>query len=339
MVRDSVTHLRGRGPAGLPRRRALLRRLRQRPGVRRSRCCASAAEAGADVAVLCDTNGGRLPDEVADVVHAVRAATCARLGHPLPQRRRLRGGQLAGRRRRRRHPRAGHAQRLRRAHRQRRHPHGRRQPRAQAGPSGAARGPAAGGDPGRARGVRARQRAAVQPAAVRRGVGVRAQGRPARQRGPGRPDALPARGAGARSATTCGCWSPTWPAGPSIELKGRELGYDLSGNDELLGRVTAKVKDLESRGYTFEAADASFELLLRAEVEGGRPDFFEVESWRVIVDAHADRRRRQRRDRRRGDRQAAGRRRAAGGGRARATARSTRSTTRCAARSRTPTRS
>ncbi|MGH2690191.1 MAG: citramalate synthase, partial [Actinomycetota bacterium] len=29
-----------------------------------------AAEAGADVVVLCDTNGGRLPDEVADVVHA-----------------------------------------------------------------------------------------------------------------------------------------------------------------------------------------------------------------------------------------------------------------------------
>ena len=39
-----------------------------------------AVEAGADVAVLCDTNGGRLPDEVADVVHAVREATCARLG-------------------------------------------------------------------------------------------------------------------------------------------------------------------------------------------------------------------------------------------------------------------
>ena len=30
--------------------------------------------------MLCDTNGGRLPDEVADVVHAVREATSARLG-------------------------------------------------------------------------------------------------------------------------------------------------------------------------------------------------------------------------------------------------------------------
>ena len=38
----------------------------------------------------------------------------------------------------------------------------------------------------------------------------------------------------------------------------------------------------------FEAADASFELLLREEVDGHRPDLFEVESWRVIVDAHGD---------------------------------------------------
>ncbi|GAA2159515.1 citramalate synthase [Pedococcus bigeumensis] len=71
----------------------------------------------------------------------------------------------------------------------------------------------------------------------------------------------------------------------SIELKGRELGYDLSGDNDLLTRVLAKVKELELRGYTFDAADASFELLLRREVEGGGYDFFEVESWRVITDA------------------------------------------------------
>ena len=71
----------------------------------------------------------------------------------------------------------------------------------------------------------------------------------------------------------------------SIELKGRELGYDLSGDPELLARVLATVKELELRGYTFDAADASFELLLRREVEGATHDFFEVESWRVITDA------------------------------------------------------
>lgn len=70
----------------------------------------------------------------------------------------------------------------------------------------------------------------------------------------------------------------------SIELKGRELGFDLSGDRELVTRITDRVKVLESRGFTFEAADASFELLLIEEVEGHRPSYFEVESWRVITE-------------------------------------------------------
>ncbi len=72
----------------------------------------------------------------------------------------------------------------------------------------------------------------------------------------------------------------------SVELKGKELGYDLAGQDGLLARVTDRVKALEARGYTFDAADASFELLLREEVEGKRVSFFDVESWRVITDSH-----------------------------------------------------
>jgi 2-isopropylmalate synthase len=75
----------------------------------------------------------------------------------------------------------------------------------------------------------------------------------------------------------------------SIELKGRELGFDLSptstGDRELLTRVTDRVKALEAAGYTFEAADASFELLLREEVDGARPAYFDVESWRVLTES------------------------------------------------------
>ena len=74
----------------------------------------------------------------------------------------------------------------------------------------------------------------------------------------------------------------------SVELKGRELGYDLSGDKEVIGRVTDKVKDLEARGYSFEAADASFELLLRDELAGERRRHFTVESWRVIVEQRRD---------------------------------------------------
>ena len=38
----------------------------------------------------------------------------------------------------------------------------------------------------------------------------------------------------------------------------------------------------------FEAADASFELLLRAEIDGEPLSYFTVESWRVIVEQRAD---------------------------------------------------
>jgi len=71
----------------------------------------------------------------------------------------------------------------------------------------------------------------------------------------------------------------------TIELKGRELGFELSGDPQTLARVTDRVKSLEQQGYTFEAADASFELLLLEEVEGARPAYFDIESWRVIAES------------------------------------------------------
>ena len=72
----------------------------------------------------------------------------------------------------------------------------------------------------------------------------------------------------------------------TIELKGKELGYDLASDPERLARLTDRVKSMEQQGYTFEAADASFELLLADEVEGGRPVYFDVESWRVLAESH-----------------------------------------------------
>ena len=74
----------------------------------------------------------------------------------------------------------------------------------------------------------------------------------------------------------------------SIQLKAAEIGIDLSGlpnRDELVASVLAEVKDLELRGYTFDAADASFELMLRNAISGTRLAYFDVESWRVITDA------------------------------------------------------
>ena len=74
----------------------------------------------------------------------------------------------------------------------------------------------------------------------------------------------------------------------SIELKSKELGIALGEDKEVVTRVVAKVKDLESKGYTFEAADASFELLLRAEIAGKAANFFRVENWDTTVSRDAN---------------------------------------------------
>ena len=74
----------------------------------------------------------------------------------------------------------------------------------------------------------------------------------------------------------------------SIELKGKELGIDLGGDRELVGRVVDRVKERELKGYTYEAADASFALLLRAEVDGRPRRFFRTESWRAIIEDRPD---------------------------------------------------
>jgi 2-isopropylmalate synthase len=76
----------------------------------------------------------------------------------------------------------------------------------------------------------------------------------------------------------------------SIELKGRELGVDLAGRPDALTSAVRKVKELEARGWSFEAADASLELLLRNVVDDtdqAEHAPFALESYRVILD-HAD---------------------------------------------------
>ncbi|MCW2599913.1 MAG: 2-isopropylmalate synthase/homocitrate synthase family protein [Frankiales bacterium] len=70
----------------------------------------------------------------------------------------------------------------------------------------------------------------------------------------------------------------------TVELKGKALGLDPDSATVI--RVLERVKELESVGYSFEAAEASFELLLREEM-GERPHFFDLDSWRVIVE-HRD---------------------------------------------------
>jgi 2-isopropylmalate synthase len=77
------------------------------------------------------------------------------------------------------------------------------------------------------------------------------------------------------------------------ELSGRATILEKAGAagvqlDELSAQRTAqRVKELEHRGYQFEAAEGSFELLMRRE-SGHYEKLFELESWRVIVEKRAE---------------------------------------------------
>ena len=67
----------------------------------------------------------------------------------------------------------------------------------------------------------------------------------------------------------------------TIQMKADDLGLELDG--PMILQVIDELKRLEHEGYHFEAADASFELLMR-RAAGWRQDFFAVESMRVITD-------------------------------------------------------
>jgi 2-isopropylmalate synthase len=67
----------------------------------------------------------------------------------------------------------------------------------------------------------------------------------------------------------------------TLRMKAAELGVDLPER-AVLG-VLEEVKRREARGYTFEVADASLELLMR-RADGWTQPFFEIESYRVHVE-------------------------------------------------------
>ncbi|WP_371822282.1 citramalate synthase [Conexibacter sp. SYSU D00693] len=67
--------------------------------------------------------------------------------------------------------------------------------------------------------------------------------------------------------------------------KASEAG--LSMDEAAASRVIDRVKELEHEGFQFEAADGSFELLLRKETGEYEP-LFRLESWRAIVEQRAD---------------------------------------------------
>jgi 2-isopropylmalate synthase len=67
----------------------------------------------------------------------------------------------------------------------------------------------------------------------------------------------------------------------SIILKAREFGINLENDPASISKILNMVQDLEHKGYQFEAAEGSFDLIVRDTV-GLKKKFFTLESFRVL---------------------------------------------------------
>ena len=70
-----------------------------------------------------------------------------------------------------------------------------------------------------------------------------------------------------------------------------EAGLEVEPGDPALGRILEAVKAREAEGYSYDTAEASFELLARAEL-GRMPEYFEVKRYRVTVERRKNKRNR-----------------------------------------------
>ena len=286
MIADTITHLREHGQRVFLDAEHFFDGYRSNPQYALE-VVRTAAQAGADVVALCDTNGGMMPNELGDVVRAVHDATRARLGiHCHDDTACGVANTLvavdAG---------VTHVQGTANGY-------GERAGNAnlfsvvaglqlKKGRTVLAGDGHQGDEPDRARDQRGHQRRAGHPPAVRGPVRVRAQGRPARLGGQGRPDALPAHrprpGRQRHADAGLGHGGPRvgGAEGPRARLRPvRRQGGHRPGHRPGEGPGGPR---LHLRGRRRQ----SFELLLRDEL-GQRQEYFAVESWRVIVERHPD---------------------------------------------------
>ncbi|HEX2592535.1 MAG TPA: alpha-isopropylmalate synthase regulatory domain-containing protein, partial [Rhizomicrobium sp.] len=66
-----------------------------------------------------------------------------------------------------------------------------------------------------------------------------------------------------------------------------EIGIDVDAKDPRIARLLEDIKQREFLGYAYDGAEASFELLARRAL-GQVPEYFDVESFRVIVERRHD---------------------------------------------------
>jgi 2-isopropylmalate synthase len=72
-----------------------------------------------------------------------------------------------------------------------------------------------------------------------------------------------------------------------VFIRAKELQLDLSKEDPKTKKILKLIQDLEHRGYHFEAAEASFELLIKKALKKYNK-FFELEGFRVVIEKISD---------------------------------------------------
>jgi 2-isopropylmalate synthase len=73
----------------------------------------------------------------------------------------------------------------------------------------------------------------------------------------------------------------------NILSKAKNFGIKIQKDDPTCREILQKLKELEHKGYQFEAAEASFELLMR-EALGQRPEWFHLKAFQVHCDIIQD---------------------------------------------------
>lgn len=72
----------------------------------------------------------------------------------------------------------------------------------------------------------------------------------------------------------------------NVFYKAKELNVDFKTHSEKVPDIVNQLKNLENCGYQYEAAEGSFELLVRKVIGNGQ-DFFQLEGFRVVIEKNA----------------------------------------------------
>ncbi|CFX85606.1 Aldolase-type TIM barrel [Syntrophomonas zehnderi OL-4] len=73
----------------------------------------------------------------------------------------------------------------------------------------------------------------------------------------------------------------------NLQYKAQELGIDINKYSDETKQLTKKIKELENDGYQFEGADASLELLLR-KAFNQYEDYFQLKNLKIILEKTVD---------------------------------------------------